>query len=323
MKETQFGFAAGILCLISLISSSTSGVGVVLQPRDVEVDFSGMPECASKTCIPILGSSLGCGPRISVDCFCGKPNPLLCGWYTNWDCWNRTEGWYDTQCPGRPLVDFTGIPSCVRSCFDKLNVCVKSTSNCVCSQPRPDCSASTTTCNSSDIAVYDAWYSKSCEYNQTTTSSLVPPTAEPQLPTSTTPTPLPTSSSGGRRGGGGGGLSKGGVAGAAVGAFAGTVALGALLYFFVFRRQKGSKQDRDTAQPAPAEMEDSSHPKVRYELMSGDMNSAPPIEAPGDNTRPTNNIYAPVGGTRPTSELSGPVSSVGEGGFNRGFYEQR
>ncbi|CUS11662.1 unnamed protein product [Tuber aestivum] len=322
MKELEFKFAAGILCLTSLISSLTSGAGVVLQPRDVEVDFSGMPECMSKVCIPILGSSLGCGPTILVDCFCGKPNPLLCGWVTDWECWNRTEDWYDTQCPGKPLVDLTGIPSCVRSCFDKTNVCIESTSNCICSQPKPDCTASKTDCNSSEVAVYDAWYSKSCEYNQTTltlpnpSSTKVPPSSTTVSTTSTSP---PASSS---ASGGGGGLSKGGVAGVAIGAFIGTVALGTLLYLFLFRRPKNPVQDYSTAQPAPVEIEGSSHPKVRYELMSGDAHLVPPAKAPVDDSRPTSGIYAPVGGTRPNSGL-GPISPAGEGGLDRGFYEPK
>lgn len=79
----------------------------MLQPRDTDVDFSGMPECSSKICIPYvsssllsplspspfklgrdelinlnrtLGSSLGCGSGVTLSCFCGKPNPLACAW---------------------------------------------------------------------------------------------------------------------------------------------------------------------------------------------------------------------------------------------------
>jgi len=56
MIDLQFKLAGGILCLVVLISSFTSGVGGVLQPRDAEVDFSGMPECSSKICVPYAPS---------------------------------------------------------------------------------------------------------------------------------------------------------------------------------------------------------------------------------------------------------------------------
>ncbi|PUU77967.1 hypothetical protein B9Z19DRAFT_1049295 [Tuber borchii] len=284
MMELQFKLAAGILCLISLISSLTSGAGVVLQPRDTDVDFSGMPECSSKICIPTLGSSLGCGSGVTLSCFCGKPNPLACAWVVNWDCWNRTEDWFDTQCPGKPLVDLTGIPSCARSCFDKSNVCMEFTSNCVCSQPRPDCSASTTTCNTSEVALYDAWYSKSCEYNLTeakdsnpSTTKSLSSTASTSASTSTSSPTITTTSNSSS-----GGLSKGAVVGVAIGAFGGTIALGALLYFLFFGKPKNSEPEYRAAPLGTAEMEDSSHPKIRSELMSNEVHSVPPVEAPGD-----------------------------------------
>ncbi|RPA89972.1 hypothetical protein L873DRAFT_1821954 [Choiromyces venosus 120613-1] len=324
MMELQFKLAAGILCLVSVISSLTSGAGVTLQPRDVDVDFSGMPQCSSKICIPTLGSSLGCGSRILVDCFCGKPNPLMCAWTVNWDCWNRTEDWYATQCPGKPLIDLTGIPSCARGCFDKSNVCMEFTSNCVCSEPRPDCSASTTSCNSSEAAVYDAWYTKSCEYNQTATN---PTSTQGSSSTSSTSTSSPTTTpigSGSGSGGGGGGLSKGATVGLAIGAFTGTVGLGALIFFFFFRKSKGAGQDYSAAPTGPQELEDPSLPKIRSELMSSEVYAVPPVEAPGgDHTRPVSEIYTPFERTRPASELFSPVSLAGQGRFDRGFYEPR
>jgi len=114
MMDLQFKLAGGILCLIVLISSLTSGAGGAPQlgevDAEVEVDFSKMPECSSKLCVqyaPSLPSfswftryycafdlapddlmklnrlfrpMLGCGTRIMTDCFCGKPNPLVCAW---------------------------------------------------------------------------------------------------------------------------------------------------------------------------------------------------------------------------------------------------
>lgn len=251
----------------------------MLQPRDVNVDFSGMPECSSKVCIPKLGSSLGCGSGVTAGCFCGKPNPLYCAWTVDWACWNRTEDWYDTQCPGKPLVDLTGIPSCARNCFNGSNICMEFTSNCVCSQPRPDCTVLTTTCDTSGVAEYDAWYSKSCEYNLTDPNPPNPSTTTPPPSTTTTPTPPPadTTPSGSNRS-----LSKGAIAGVAIGAFAGTITLGALLYFFFFRKPESSGQDYSTGPPAAVEMEDSSHPKVGSHLMSDGVHSVPPVEVSGD-----------------------------------------
>jgi len=193
----------------------------------------------------------------------------------DWDCWNRTEDWYDTQCPGKPLVDITGIPSCARGCFNGSNVCYEFTSNCVCSGRKPDCTILTTTCDTSGVAEYDAWYSKSCEYNRTVTSSITSTTTP--LP-STTTTPTSSSAVTTPSGSSNRDLSKGAIAGVAIGAFAGTITLGALLYFFFFRQPENSGQDYST--PALAEMEDSSRPKV--ELMADMVHSVPPVEAPGE-----------------------------------------
>jgi len=228
-----------------------------------------------------------CAPHEFLACFFLSFFPSrLIGDSVNWDCWNRTEDWYDTQCPGKPLIDLTGIPTCASSCFNQSNVCMKFTSNCVCSQPRPDCTASTTTCNSSAVAVYDAWYSKSCEYNLTDKSVSNPSTTTTPSSTTSTSTSTSTVTTAGNSGGGNGGsLSKGAVVGVAIGAFAGTIGLGALLYFIFFRKPENSVHDYSAAPSGPAEMEDSSRPKVRSELMSDGVHPAPLVEAPGDNSQ--------------------------------------
>ncbi|CUS13042.1 unnamed protein product [Tuber aestivum] len=274
--DLQFKFAGGILCLISLISSLTSGARVALQPRDAEVDFSNMPVCSKAICTPILSSLLDCGQNIMTDCFCGKPNPLACAWSVNWDCWNRTEDWYDTQCPGKPLVNLSSVPSCARSCFDRANVCLEQTSNCVCSQPRPGCNSSTTTCNSMEMDMYNAWYTRSCEYGQIAPSTSVsnPSAARPTSSTSGGSTSPPSIGGGGR-----GGLSTGAIAGAVLGAVAGTFALGVFLYLFL------KKKDPDLGYPAtagPHELGDSPNPKIRPDLVPGVVQPIPLVEAPGD-----------------------------------------
>ena len=184
----------------------------------------------------------------------------------SWDCWNRTEDWYDSQCPGKPLVDLTGIPECARNCFNKANVCKKLTTNCVCSQPKPDCSFSTTTCKSADVSLYDAWYTKSCKYNLTAATSVSNPSA----------TASSTNSTGG---GGGGGLSKGAIAGVAIAAVAGALALGLLLYYC---RGRGASSSDFTATVPPDQLkvEDSSGLVARPGLAPSMVQSTPPFQTP-------------------------------------------
>ncbi|KAG0129199.1 hypothetical protein HOY82DRAFT_564700 [Tuber indicum] len=225
MIDPQFRLATGILCFIALISPLSSGAGGRFQRRDANVNFTSMPQCSWTVCSPLLSSLLDCGQGITVDCFCRRPNPLICAWTVNWDCWNRTEDWYDTQCPGRPPVNLSEIPSCARSCFDKGNVCMEQTYNCVCSQPRPDCNSATTTCGSDEVGLYDAWYRNTCKSNLTAlpTSASNPhptgPSTSSAAGTPTPPPPFPDES-----------LSKGATAGIAVGVIAGTFALGVFLF---------------------------------------------------------------------------------------------
>ncbi|PUU82457.1 hypothetical protein B9Z19DRAFT_1041022 [Tuber borchii] len=274
MIDLEFKFAGSILCLVGLISSLTSGAGVALQPRDADVDFSKMPDCSSKICVSILGSLLDCGGEITLGCFCRRPNPLVCAWSVNWDCWNRTEDWYDSQCPGKPLVDLTGIPECARNCFNKANVCIEQTSNCVCSQPKPDCSFSTTTCKAADVSLYDAWYTKSCKYNLTATTS--PSTTGPSLnPTSSTSTSPTSTGSGGRKG-----LPKGAIAGVAIAAVAGALALGLLLYY-CRGRGASSSDSAAVAPPDQYKIEDPSGLVARPGPVPSMVQSTPFFEAPG------------------------------------------
>ena len=133
------------------------------------------------------------------------------------------------------------------------------------------------------MAIYDAWYSKSCEYNLTnpkvSTTKSLSSTASTSTSTSTS---SPTNTAAGNGGGGdGGGLSKGAVVGVAIGAFGGTIALGALLYFLFFRKPKNSEPEYSAAPSGAAEMEGSSNLKIRSELMSNEVHSVPPVEAPG------------------------------------------
>jgi len=205
-------------------------------------------------------------------------SPLLIHDRVNWDCWNRTEDWYDTQCPGKPLVELNDIPSCARSCFDKANVCMEQTSNCVCSQPKPDCSnSSTTTCKPTDVGLYDAWYTKSCKYNLTATTSVSNPSATASSKNSTSVGSTSPATTGG---GGGRGLSKGATAGVAIGVIAGTLVLG----LFLYSRRKQKDPDQDLAAEAPPslhEMEDSWNLKTRPDLIQEAAQSVPLVEAPG------------------------------------------
>jgi len=179
--------------------------------------------------------------------------------------------------PGKPLVDLANIPGCARSCFDKANVCKKLTTNCVCSQPKPDCDSSTTTCKSNEVGLYDAWYAKSCGYNLTamTTSISNPFWTEhssiiehPNCPHSTT-------------GGGCEGLSKGAFAGAAVGAVTGTLALGVFLCSRWKRRDPG-RGGPPAGPPGPYELEGSSDLESRPGLIPIMVQSTHLVEAPGD-----------------------------------------
>jgi len=184
----------------------------------------------------------------------------------SWDCWNRTEDWYDSQCPGKPLVDLTDIPECARSCFYKANVCKKMTTNCVCSQPKPDCSFSTTTCKSDDVSLYDAWYNKSCKYNLTAT------TTSSTSDTSISPSPIGNRS---RKG-----LSTGAIAGVAIGAAAGGLALGLLLYYCLGPRAPSS-DGAAAAPPGPHKIEDSPYPETRPGFTPSMVQPTPLVEAPG------------------------------------------
>ncbi|PUU82456.1 hypothetical protein B9Z19DRAFT_417448 [Tuber borchii] len=270
MMELEFKFAGTILCLVGLISSLTSGAGIMLQPRNADVDFSQMPDCSSKICVPALDSLLDCGGKITTDCFCRRPNPLVCAWTVSWDCWNRTEAWYDSQCPGKPLVDLTGIPECARSCFNKKNLCKVMTSNCVCSQPKPDCSFSTTACKSADVSSYDAWYTKSCKYNLTTTTSPSTTGLSSNSASDTTTSPASTSK----------GLSTGAVAGVAIGAAAGGLALGLLLYY-CWGPRAPSSDGAAAAPPGPHKIEDSSYPETSPGFTPSMVQQTPLVEAPG------------------------------------------
>jgi len=184
----------------------------------------------------------------------------------NWDCWNRTEDWYDTQCPGKPLVDLTEIPECARDCFNIENICEKMTSNCICSQLKHNCDSTTTRCKSTDLGLLEAWYAKSCEYNLTGMATSVTP--------STCTPPASTESSVSKC------LSKGAIGGVAIGAAAGALVLGGLLCYFWGSGVPGS----NGATPVPPgryEMGVYSNPKVRTDLTPGMVQSGPPFYAPG------------------------------------------
>jgi len=193
----------------------------------------------------------------------------------DWSCWNRTEDWYNTQCPGKPLVDLTDIPECARGCFDKKNVCKKLTTNCVCSQPRPDCNTATTTCKSEELDLYNAWYTKSCEYNLTavgTGGAVSLSTTE----TSSSTVHASTGSCGPK------GLSTGAIAGVAIGAAAGGLALGALLWHCCRARVPAS-DGAATAPLAQHEIGDYSYPKISPDMIPSMVQSGPLVEAPGDS----------------------------------------
>ncbi|KAG0129201.1 hypothetical protein HOY82DRAFT_488432, partial [Tuber indicum] len=243
IMDPQFKLAVGILCFIGLISSLASG-----SEADVEINFDSMPRCSWEACAPVI-HLLECGQGITIDCFCRKPSPLKCAWKESKDCWKRTEDWYDTQCPRKPHINLSEIPGCARGCFDKANVCLKQTYNCVCSQHKPDCSNSTTSkCISDEVGLYDAWYKKTCksllpEWPPSVSNS--PPTVSPTRSASgvfTSSTSAPSSR----------GLSKGAISGVAIGSVAGALALGTFLFFLWKRKSHGSSRH---------EMEDYSNPK--------------------------------------------------------------
>jgi len=224
-------------------------------------------------------SFCNCSSRISTISF--HPSPLLMVDSVNWDCWNRTEDWYDTQCPGKPHVDLGDIPGCARSCFGKANVCKEMTSNYVCSQPRPNCNSTTTTCKSTEVGWYDAWYTRSCKYNPTTTTTSVsnPSTTASSTNSTSVGSTSPVSTGGG---GGGGGLSKGAITGVAVGAVTGTLALGIFLCSCWKQKDSAGRDCGAEAPPGLQEMEDSSNAKATPGRIPGVVQSAPLVEAPGD-----------------------------------------
>ena len=201
----------------------------------------------------------------------------------DWDCWNRTEDWYNRQCPGKPLVDLTDIPECARSCFNEKNVCVEMTSNCLCSQPRPNCNSTTTRCGSTELGLYEAWYTKSCEYNLTanTTSVISPSTTEP----STYTPPDSTSTGGGvhKR------LSNGAIAGVAISAATGVLALCAFMRYCC---GSGTPKPNSAAATPPGlhEIGDPSNQRVRPDLIPNTVQSAPLVEVPGDSRRPASEL---------------------------------
>ena len=195
-----------------------------------------------------------------------SPSHLLMHGSVDWDCWRRTEDWYDTQCPGKPYVDLTGIPECARSCFSKENVCKKLTTNCVCSQPKPDCYSTTTGCKSADLRLLEAWYTKSCEYNLTAmTTSFTPSTCTP---------PSSTESSVSKC------LSKGAIGGVAICGAAGALVLGALLCYF-WRPGAPGSNGAAALPPGRYGMGVYSKPKVRTGLAPDMVQSGPPFYAPG------------------------------------------
>jgi len=157
------------------------------------------------------------------------------------------------------------------SCFYKANVCKKMISNCVCSQPKPDCSFSTTTCKSIGVNLYDAWYKMFCEHNLRTMATSAPSLSAtgPSMPTST--------GSPGRKG-----LSKGAIAGVGIGAVARALALGLFQYYCLGPRAPSS-DGAATAPPDRHEMEGSSNPNAGPDLIQSIMPSMSLIEVLGDS----------------------------------------
>lgn len=83
-----------------------------------DVDFNDIPGCARNSCFPFHASSIGCS-QFTTDCFCNEAwAPLTCA--TN-SCigqdWFGLEDWFDKICPSPPLVDFSSMPGCSRSCI--------------------------------------------------------------------------------------------------------------------------------------------------------------------------------------------------------------
>jgi len=135
------------------------------------------------------------------------------------------ENWYDTQCPGKPLVDLTDILEYTRNCFNMRDVYKEMPSNYVYSQPRHNYISSTTTCKSTEVGLYDAWYTKSCKYNQMGTPTNPSNLSITSPSTPATSTPPAFAGSGSSKG-----LSKRAIAGMTIGAVVGVLVLGFLLY---------------------------------------------------------------------------------------------
>ncbi|RPB07141.1 hypothetical protein P167DRAFT_609659 [Morchella conica CCBAS932] len=295
-----------LLAVVSGLGKAASGGDygrAILLPRQsstaaTTVDFSNFPACATHCLTRWRG--LGCPTNPpTTDCFCGKPNPLSCA--TSADnavsaaCWTLAETWYASQCPSVPAVNTAAIPTCAQSCFTTANTnCVNDlTKNCVCSYGQPACGGN---CTTADAQVYDTWWSGECLYNltsTTTTSGTVLPTntgtsttgTETSTATSTNTSTPPSSS-------GGGGVSTGAIVGAAVGGLAGTLAIGALL-FFLCRGKRPEKDATRVAQPVSSQgmMGPDGRPIVEMGVDGGVVREPVvelmadvqrPVEAPGD-----------------------------------------
>jgi len=173
------------------------------------------------------------------------PSPLLMHDSVNWDCRSRTEDWYDMQCSGKPFVDLTDTRGYTCSWFDKADVCTELTSNYVCPQSEPDCSSPTTTYESTEVGLYDAWSTMSCKHNPMPMTTSVSNSST--TVSSTNSTSVGSTSLASTVGGCGGGLSKGAVVGVAIGAVTGTLALG--VFLFSCWKREGFSQDCAAAAP--------------------------------------------------------------------------
>ncbi|KAI5839043.1 hypothetical protein DFP73DRAFT_563057 [Morchella snyderi] len=291
-----------LLALVSGLAEAASTAGdyarAILLPRQsstavTTVDFTAFPACAGH-CL-IRWRALGCSTNPpSTECFCGKPNPLSCA--TSADnavsdaCWALAETWYAGQCPSVPAVNTAAIPTCAQACFTSASKeCVNDlTKNCVCSLGQPSCGGN---CTTTDAQTYDTWWSGECLYNLTstaTTSAAVLPTSTSGSATSTDTSTATSTSTSAPANSSGGGVSTGTIVGAAVGGLAGTLAIGALLFFLC--RGKSPKKDETRTAPSNygmlgpdgrpiAEMEGGVAREPMAELMADVQR---PVEVPGD-----------------------------------------
>lgn len=242
-------------------------------------------------------------------------------------CWNNTERWYATQCPSAKPIDESGVPSCARRCFEDPheNYCLEYTRNCICSQGKPPCSGEASSCNGTELGIYDSWFAGECPPNPT---DLVTKTEVPMNSTSTPTSGITHISS--ETSGVPGTITQAGdtippppptptgiIVGASVASFIGTLLIATI--YFLYRRKKKQPTQQQLGEPQVVEMLGSTTMPIEVSGVPGTLrelfgSTLIPVEAPTELFGSTM-LAVEVSATRAPAELVGsPVVRVGQVG---------